>query len=488
VQQIPIMIDDNALDQAGIGRETPITISIRGISLRSLLKLMLSEPGLTYVVRDQVLQITTPEKVENQLEVRVYPVADLAVADRQSVVVGEPTSSYRTILDVISDNVAPTSWEQVGGAASSWSFDPWGILAVSQTRENHEAVASLLAAVRKARNSRANGNGSAADWQPIPVLSDAKLAAHARIEQALDAIVEVDFAEMPLSDVVKYLEDAHGVPIWINRRALEDVGTSGDSPVTFSMQSVSLRSALRLMLRPLDLVYQIDEEVLKITTRDQSEQEMTVRVYPVGDFLDSSSSAGGNSEQSQSLDRLQDVIESTVMPETWEHVGGNGVFSSVVPWGLLVISQTEEVHERVNSLLQTARRARAASPLTAGAPPWIPPPMQLPQPDDPFVPPTPPLLLPGSSAPLNPPGFLSSDGDTMILKVYAVPDFAMEQLMPAIRSIVAPETWGDGPGAAAIFPLGARVLIRQTPAMHAEIRELIEGLRLDKGSGTGGFF
>ncbi|MHB8861419.1 MAG: hypothetical protein ACYC6N_03370, partial [Pirellulaceae bacterium] len=121
-------------------------------------------------------------------------------------------------------------------------------------------------------------------------------------------------------------------------------------------------------------------------------------------------------------------------------------------------------------------------------PPWIPPPMQLPQPDDPFVPPTPPLLLPGSSAPLNPPGFLSSDGDTMILKVYAVPDFAMEQLMPAIRSIVAPETWGDGPGAAAIFPLGARVLIRQTPAMHAEIRELIEGLRLDKGSGTGGFF
>ena len=34
----------------------------------------------------------------------------------------------------------------------------------------------------------------------------------------------------------------------------------------------------------------------------------------------------------------------------------------------------------------------------------------------------------------------------------------------------------------AMFPLGTRILIRQTPAAHVEIQELIEGMRPHKGS------
>ena len=104
--------------------------------------------------------------------------------------VDEPESNYTTIQRLISGNIAPDSWNEVGGAANSWSFDPWGILVVSQTRENHEALESLLAAVRKARRSAEGATGTPADWQPIPVTSDVKLAAHAKIEQALSTIAE----------------------------------------------------------------------------------------------------------------------------------------------------------------------------------------------------------------------------------------------------------------------------------------------------------
>jgi hypothetical protein len=447
--QIPIIIDKRALDDVGMGSDSPVTLSIRGISLRSVLNLMVKELKLTYVVHDQVLKITTPEGAENELAARVYPVADLAVACRQSFVVDEQESNYAMILRVITGHVAPDSWDDVGGRASAWSFDPWGILVVSQKREDHEALESLLAAVRKGRRSAEGATETSVDTQPIPVTSDVKLAAHAKIEQVLSTVVNVDFAETSLNEVAKYLGDAHGIPIWIDRRALDDVGMGGDTPVTFSLQSVSLRSALRLMLRELDLVYQVDDEVLKITTAKESENALTMRVYPVGDFLESPPNAAGRLERSQGLDRLLDLIESTVAPNTWEHVGGSGVLSPVEPWGLLVISQTEEVHEQVNRLLQTARRSRHAAPAPAA-----------------------------SSAP-------SLTTPTAFLKVYTVPDFDTEQLMTAIRGVVAPETWGNGANMAAIFSLGTRILIRQTPAAHAEIQELIDGLRLHK-EGNGG--
>ena len=56
-----------------------VTVSLSGVTLRSALKLMLKEIDLTYVIRDEVLKITTPEEAENELLTKVYPVADLVL-------------------------------------------------------------------------------------------------------------------------------------------------------------------------------------------------------------------------------------------------------------------------------------------------------------------------------------------------------------------------------------------------------------------------
>ncbi len=386
----------------------------------------------------------------------------------------------------------------MGGAATCWSFDPWGILTVSQTRENHEALACLLAAVRQARRSTAGTKGPQADWQPIPVSSDSELGAHATIEQALSSMATVEFLETPLSEVARYLQDTHQIPVILDKRALDDVGMGSDTPVTISMHGISVRSALNLMLKELDLTYVVRDEVLLITTPETSQRELPMFVYPVSDFLVPTSEPVNARMTGGALSSLLDMIESTVMPDSWDHVGGAGCISPIEPWGLLVISQTAEVHERVTNLLQTARRARHAASAVAGVPQSLTPTIQLPL-GAPLVPPTPPTVLPPgavSATPLIPaltiPGpvaasatrsFLPSDGEGTILKVYTVPDFDAEQLMTAIRSVVAPETWGNGADMGAMFPLGSHLLIRQTPANHAVIQELIDGLRPRRASG-----
>ncbi len=76
---IEIQLDNRALTDAGLGSDTPVTRNLKGISLRSALRLMLGEMDLTYVIRNEVLMITSKTEAENMLTTKVYPVADLVI-------------------------------------------------------------------------------------------------------------------------------------------------------------------------------------------------------------------------------------------------------------------------------------------------------------------------------------------------------------------------------------------------------------------------
>lgn len=78
--QIPIWIDQTALQDEGIDASTTqITIELSGVTLRSGLRLLLEPQGLTYIIEDEVMKITTQQLANDTLTTRVYPVADLAV-------------------------------------------------------------------------------------------------------------------------------------------------------------------------------------------------------------------------------------------------------------------------------------------------------------------------------------------------------------------------------------------------------------------------
>src|SRR5207244_8775790 len=69
---VPIVL--SATNLAGVDLDTPVTKNLKGVTLRSALRLLLSELDLTYVVRDEVIQITTPEDAENEVRTKVFPV------------------------------------------------------------------------------------------------------------------------------------------------------------------------------------------------------------------------------------------------------------------------------------------------------------------------------------------------------------------------------------------------------------------------------
>lgn len=132
----------------------------------------------------------------------------------------------------------------------------------------------------------------AAEWQEL-TLRRGKYStdmyqespADARIRKALDEATDLDFVETPLGDAVLFLKDRHGIEIQLDVRALDEIGSSSDVPVTIQARGITLRSALRLLLKQLDLTYVVQDEVLLITTPEKAAAILVPHVYRVGDVV-----------------------------------------------------------------------------------------------------------------------------------------------------------------------------------------------------------
>ncbi len=147
---------------------------------------------------------------------------------------------------------------------------------------------------------------AAYDWVKSPHDNNPAVA---RIEAALDENTKIDFIEVPLQDVIDYLSDLHKTPIVIDTKALNTVGLGTDSPITRRLQGISLRSALRLLLKELELTYLIRDDVLMITTVEEASRMAEIRVYDVADLL----------EENEPADHLAQTILTALRVAT-----GNG--------------------------------------------------------------------------------------------------------------------------------------------------------------------
>lgn len=74
---IEIQLDSKGLSDENIGPSAPITKNLHNIKLRSILRLILGDLNLAYVVKDDVLLITSVEAADTMTTTRVYDVGDL---------------------------------------------------------------------------------------------------------------------------------------------------------------------------------------------------------------------------------------------------------------------------------------------------------------------------------------------------------------------------------------------------------------------------
>jgi hypothetical protein len=174
-----IVVNWKALEEAGVSKDTPISVRLRGVPLRRVLDVMLSEAGgttaLSYTYDEDVLEITTKELADKKLITRLYPVEDLLMevpdfndapnfdlnqATNQSSggggggggILGNTGSSNSSqtgmtraergqqLVDLIQSLIEPEIWQANGGVASIRFFN--GSLIVTAPQSVHEALSA----------------------------------------------------------------------------------------------------------------------------------------------------------------------------------------------------------------------------------------------------------------------------------------------------------------------------------------------------------
>jgi hypothetical protein len=95
--------------------------------------------------------------------------------------------------------------------------------------------------------------------------------------------------DTPLEDALDFLENMTGVGFYVDWQRLEMAGVDRATPVSIQLRGTSVRKTLTLVLdaaSPLEpLTFYVDGGMVHITTQEQADSEMVVRVYDVRDLL-----------------------------------------------------------------------------------------------------------------------------------------------------------------------------------------------------------
>lgn len=213
----------------------------------------------------------------------------------------------------------------------------------------------------------------------LSISDDKASAAEDRLEAELAQQVSFSFSEVPLKDAIETIKTKTGLPIVLATKKLEEAAINLDTPITVSLKNLKLGSFLRTALNDLNLTYLIKDEVIQITTPEDAGSQLVTRIYPVLDLaarrtpiyeasaVVTSRTAGGKMG-SADYQSLMDVITSTIDPDSWDDVGGPGSISEFDNAGVIIISQTQDVHPKIGALLNSLRRVKGLQGLPTIAP------------------------------------------------------------------------------------------------------------------------
>ena len=149
----------------------------------------------------------------------------------------------------------------------------------------------------------------------------------------------LDFQEIPLNQIIDVISEEHGITIVFDRQGLESLAISEETEITIKLSNLPLKSVLNLMLAQVeDLTYLVNNDVLMITTRDVADSYLETRIYDVNRI-------GLNS------DTITKVLEATVEHDSWSVNGTGEGMCEPISNGLISISQTQAVHERIAAFL-----------------------------------------------------------------------------------------------------------------------------------------
>jgi len=136
--------------------------------------------------------------------------------------------------------------------------------------------------------ARVVGLGAVLAWAvaAMPSQTFGQMAAR----RALDVPVkQLSVDGMSLERTLNYLRDASGANLVVNWKVLEQAGVAKDTTITLNVKELPLKKMMRLVLDQASpnaqLVFDVSDNVITVTTQEEADRHMVTKVYVVDDLL-----------------------------------------------------------------------------------------------------------------------------------------------------------------------------------------------------------
>ena len=311
---VPVYLDVPALEDAHIAQNTLLKCAGPYTSLDEGLAALLVPAGLSWLVDDGVVVITSAQVAAEHLECRIYRLLQ--------------AQDFDELIDGIV-KIAPTTWSENNGTGALARLEP-DLLLILQTRDVHRQVAAQCIA----------------QMRPLPHVVARQLRpaiAWAAQHRALGQLVNCEFNAEPLKQAIHKLGERAKVPITLDTQ--DDIKPA--VPVSFDLEGVRAATVLRRLLGPLQLTYLPDNRGLLVTTPEVAEAKQFTVLYPVQDVV-----------AANPAETIIAAIERTVDPTSWSAVGGDGKITFQPARNSFEIEQTYDVHCRLEQWIADLRAAR----------------------------------------------------------------------------------------------------------------------------------
>ena len=151
----PIILDRTALQEAQVNYESKVTMEIPRVAARTALRKLLGEFGLSYVIRDQAIEVTSTLKAKEMMVTRSYYLGDLVGIGQLGGLMelrlwglphtqAQMAKQVQQIIDVIQSSIEPSSWRENGGSGTISFNAPSMSLVVKQSAEVHGMLSGYL--------------------------------------------------------------------------------------------------------------------------------------------------------------------------------------------------------------------------------------------------------------------------------------------------------------------------------------------------------
>lgn len=162
----PIIVDPEAMKEVEVGYDTPVSAFAKGASVRTILRKILADLGMTYIIKDESIQVTSAQRAKETMVVRSYYVGD--ILNSMWMLDGATTplnpgsqlnqaiynnniqnqmimmQRVKPLMEMIEMSCEPSSWKSGGGNGTVSFHGASMSLVIKQSAEVHALLGNSL--------------------------------------------------------------------------------------------------------------------------------------------------------------------------------------------------------------------------------------------------------------------------------------------------------------------------------------------------------